>query len=137
MPYPETGTEQWKGGLADGAAKVANTADSLAEQAKEKASQFGRTAADKLEASKKGTADVLQSSADTLRNAGDASSEAVKGFAHKTASTFDSSAQYIRDHDFKGMMDDVTTVVKRNPTPSLLIALAVGFLAGASMRRSD
>ena len=72
-----------------------------------------------------------------MRNAGQSSGESIKQFANTTAEKLESTAAYVRDVDFSSMMKDVTEVVRRNPTPSLIVAIAIGFLAGSSWRKRD
>ena len=137
MANQETGTEKWNTGYVDGPAKVGETVSDLANLAKDKVSELGRAAAQKLGETQTGTADALHGSAASVRNAGQSSGESIKQFANTTAEKLESTAAYVRDVDFSSMMKDVTEVVRRNPTPSLIVAIAIGFLAGSSWRKRD
>ena len=53
--------------------------------------------------------------------------------AHAAAERVDTTATYLRDHDMKKMMTDLSTVVKNNPGPSLLAAVGIGFLVGRAL----
>jgi ElaB/YqjD/DUF883 family membrane-anchored ribosome-binding protein len=57
--------------------------------------------------------------------------------AHTTANKLQQTADYVRQTDLKGMMDDVTGVVKRYPGQSLAIAAALGFLVARGFRSND
>ncbi len=61
----------------------------------------------------------------------------MTGLAHSTADKLNSSAEYLRNHDFKSMMSDVEQLVKKNPGPSLMVAGVIGFLVGRTLRRDD
>ena len=127
-------TDKWNGGIHEEAAKVSDVVGDLANQVKDKVSQFGRTATQKVDDSRASTAEAIQGSAASLRSAGQSSSEALTSAANMTAGKLESTAQYLRENDFAGMMKDLEHVVRRNPTRSIVAALAVGFLAGAAFR---
>ena len=63
--------------------------------------------------------------------------EKVSSLAHATAEKLSSTADYVREHDVKRMMADVETLVKNNPGPSLLAAVAVGFLVARAFSSND
>ena len=136
MAYPETNTGKWKGGFNEGVSEAHETVEDLANKAKDKTAQFGRAAAQTIEDGKQVAGDAIDSAASSIKSAASATGDAVSGFAKKAAGAFDSSAEYMRNNDLKSMASDVTDVVKRNPGPALLAAVAVGFLAGAALRRS-
>ena len=115
-----TQTEDWKNRVSD-----------TASQARGKASEYGRTAVEKLDQGRHSAANALQKTASTLRNTG---SGRVGDVAHRAADTIDRTATYMRDHDVRDMMSDVEGAVRRNPGPSLLIAAAFGFLLGSAIR---
>jgi ElaB/YqjD/DUF883 family membrane-anchored ribosome-binding protein len=116
-----TSTEDWK-------TRVSDTAN----QARDKASEYGRTAVDKLDQGRTSAANALQRTASSLRNAGGEGrmGEVARGAAQK----IEHAATYMRDHDVRDMMSDVEGAVRRNPGPSLLIAAAFGFLLGSAIR---
>ena len=62
--------------------------------------------------------------------------QAAGNVAHSAADKLEAVAGYMRDNDTKKMMADVEEVVKKNPGRSLLVAVAVGFLAGRALRNS-
>ena len=125
------------GNPADEAAKVASTVGDMANQVKDKVTQLGRSASQKVDDGRVSTAEVLQGSADSLRSAGQSSSETLASAAKTSADKLESTAKYLRENDFESMMKDVEHVVRRNPTRSLVAALAVGFLAGAAIRNRN
>jgi hypothetical protein len=50
------------------------------------------------------------------------------------ADALERSGRYVEDRNIRGMADDFTEVIKRNPIPSVLIAIGLGFLAGRALR---
>jgi ElaB/YqjD/DUF883 family membrane-anchored ribosome-binding protein len=137
MTNSETSTENWPNNLSDATAKVGDKIADAASQVKERASEFGRSAAQKVDESRSGTAATLKSTADSLRSGAQSSGQAISDVANKTAGKIESTADYIRDHDFRGMLTDLEQVVRRNPTPALIGAIGLGFLLGAALRGRD
>jgi len=115
---------------------------SAASQAKARASAMGRMAAEKVDASRSAAAGKLDTAATALHDKADAVSEGARvatakmaAGAHTAADALESSADYIRSHDVKGMMDDLQQLVKNNPGPALLGAALLGFLVARSFSR--
>lgn len=104
-----------------------------ASQLKNKVNDFGRTAAEKVDQTRTAAASGLDTTASALHQSG----EKVTSLAHATADKLSNTAEYLRNHDVKSMMNDVEQVVKKNPGPSLLAAGVIGFLVGRSLRRSE
>jgi hypothetical protein len=46
-----------------------------------------------------------------------------------------SLAPKLEEHGFKGIGEDVTNMIRRNPVPALLVGVGVGFLIAQMMRR--
>jgi ElaB/YqjD/DUF883 family membrane-anchored ribosome-binding protein len=123
-----------------------NEANRLADQAKDsltdtaktikdKTQEFGRAAVNKIEENRVSAAGALHSAATSLH---ENASKLPNGpdLAHSAAEKVDAVSGYLQDHDTKQMMADVKAVVKKNPMPSLLIAGALGFLIGRSLRNN-
>ncbi len=122
--------------LSDTAQNVKDKVTDTAARAKQKVSDAGRQASDKIDEKRGPAADALQSAASTIHEKAEdlPGGETVKSVAHSAADKLESTAGYIREHDVKAMLSDVEEIVKRNPGPSLLIAVAVGFLIGRAFR---
>jgi ElaB/YqjD/DUF883 family membrane-anchored ribosome-binding protein len=82
-----------------------------------------------------GAATNLHSTADKAAELGQKGGEKVSNFAHGAADKLQASADYVRDHDFKDMMQSVEGFVRRNPGQALVAASVVGFLTARVMRR--
>ena len=102
-----------------------------ASEVKARAADMGRRAADKAEQVRAGTADGMNTAADALHE----KTDRVAGAAHSAADALETSAAYIREHDLRSMMIDLMEVVKNNPGPALLSAVAVGFVVGRAFSR--
>ena len=118
--------------FADGSATLGEKLSDSAEQVKERVSGYGRQAADTIDSNRDAAATGLQRAATALHDKASSlpGGESVSGMARATADTLSSTADYVRDHDVKRMMSDLTVVVKNNPGPSLIAAIVVGFLVG-------
>ena len=113
--------------------KVTETASQLAD----KASEVGRQTINKIDEKRMGAADALHHTASTLRGTAQSSSQRITSFADSTATTLENTANYVREHDVKGMMGDLEQVFRRNPGPSMIAAAALGFLLGSAMWRNS
>jgi ElaB/YqjD/DUF883 family membrane-anchored ribosome-binding protein len=131
-----TSTGDMGDALSDTAQSVKDKVADAASTARQKVSDVGRQATDKIDEKRAPAADALQSAAATLHEKAEGlpGGETVKGVAHSAAEKLESTAGYIREHDVRAMLSDVEDIVKRNPGPSLLIAVAVGFLIGRAFR---
>ena len=131
-----TSTSEMTDQLSDTAQSVKEKVSDAAATAKQKVSEAGRQATDKIDERRGPAADALESAASTIHEkAGDLpGGETVKSVAHSAAEKLESTAGYIREHDVRAMLTDLEDIVKRNPGPSLLIAVAVGFLIGRAFR---
>ena len=64
------------------------------------------------------------------------SADTAGDMGRSAADTLHATADYVRDADAAGVMKDVRRVVKENPAAALLVAVAVGFVAGRLFTRS-
>jgi ElaB/YqjD/DUF883 family membrane-anchored ribosome-binding protein len=115
--------------------KISDTAA----QVKDKASDLGRTAVDKIDENRNAAAGGLYKAASALHQKAESlpGGGKVTSLAQATADTLSSTAGYVRDHDVNRMMADVETLVKNNPGRSLLAAAVIGFLLGRSFSSND
>lgn len=122
--------------LSDTAQSVKEKVSDAAGTAKQKVSEAGRQATDKIDEKRGPAADALESAASTIHEKAEdlPGGETVKSVAHSAAEKLETTAGYIREHDVRAMLSDVEDIVKRNPGPSLLVAVAIGFLIGRAFR---
>jgi len=128
----------------DTAANVADKAKDVASHAVDKARDAASTVGDMVSnaASNVGRkADDLASSAgSSIKNFGDtirenAPREGILGSAAKTAAdTTKQVGRYLEEEGLSGMMEDVTSVIKRNPIPAILVGVGLGVLIGRLLR---
>ena len=111
---------------------------------KEKVADIGRRAADSIDSSRQSAAGALDNTASTLHSGADQISGAahnaadrLQATAHSTADKLQATADYVRQTDLKGMIDDLTGVVKRYPGQSLAAAAIFGFLVARGLRSND
>jgi ElaB/YqjD/DUF883 family membrane-anchored ribosome-binding protein len=131
--YGDVGGTGTAGTASGTAARLKEQISDKAADVKERVSDFGRKTADKIDASRGPAADSLNRTASALH----AKSDRVASAAHATADKLQATADYVRDHDFKEMAEDVTELVKRYPGQSLAAAAILGFLLARVMRSND
>jgi ElaB/YqjD/DUF883 family membrane-anchored ribosome-binding protein len=116
------------------ASQVKDKASDMATWARDKAQEVGQSAVNKIDEGRESTAGALHSAATTMHETADTGARRISDAVHSAAHGIESTADYIRAHDTKQMMADVENVVKTYPGTSLLVAAAVGFLAGRAFR---
>lgn len=109
----------------------------VASKTKDKASQMAESVSETLDEQRENAAEGLGRAASALHEkAGSVpGGPKVVHFTHSIADGMESTASYLRDHDFSKMGQDVMGICRKYPTQSLVAALAVGFLLGRSARR--
>lgn len=87
------------------------------------------------------TVAALGSTASSVKErVADATSDAKEQLAEvgrKATEKFQDAADYLRNADFKAMVEDVHGIVKRYPGASLAAAAVVGFLVSHAVHRRD
>jgi ElaB/YqjD/DUF883 family membrane-anchored ribosome-binding protein len=123
----------------DDSSTLGDKLSDTASKVKDKVSEMGQTAADKINDNRDVAAEGLEKAAMALHENAEGlpGGEKVSDLAHVTAEKLNSTAEYVREHDVKSMMTDVESLVRKNPGPALLAAVAVGFLIGRAFSSSD
>lgn len=112
---------------------VGQAVNSAATAAGQKASELATAAGQRADEAAGTVGKGAQSLADTVRKQGP--QEGVLGQATRgVASGLEQAGKYVEDKQLSGMADDVGSMIKANPVPSVLIALGVGFLLGRALR---
>jgi hypothetical protein len=100
-------------------------------EAKGRAGELGRKASQRAEQVRTAAAGGLESAAQAVHDRADR----MAGAAHNAADAMSSGADYLRSNDLRTMGDDLVGVIRNNPGPALLGALALGFLVGRAFSR--
>jgi len=110
-----------------GAARA--TAAAVAEKAGEAATYLGN----KAEGATAAVGSGMRSLAGTIRE--NLPHEGALGSASgAVASTLESGGRYLEHEGLKGIGNDVTNVIRRNPIPAVLIGIGIGFLIARAAR---
>jgi len=119
-----------------GFSEVKDQVSELTSKAKDKASQMAESVSETLSQQRETAADGLGRAASTIRDKADSipGGPKVVNLTQSIAGGMESTATYLRDHDFNQMGGDIMKVCRRYPTQSLVAALALGFLLGRSRR---
>ena len=117
------------GSAAAPARKLAETAADM----KDKVSDLGRRAIHGIDDSRETAAQAMDKTASSLHSGADQFS----GAAHSAADHIQSTADYVRQTNLKGMVSDVQDIIKRYPGQSLAAAAILGFLLARGLRSGD
>jgi hypothetical protein len=103
--------------------KAKEAASHLASQASDVASSVGQRAEDATSS----LGSRMQSLAGTLREK--TPNEGMMGKASSAvADTLESGGHYLEEQGLRGMAEDVTELIRKNPIPAVLIGIGFGFL---------
>jgi len=143
-------SSQGSGTFQDHAAKavseVKEAGVALASQAKEgvtaavsavqeKASNLASGVVERADAAIHATGKGMENLASGLRD--HTPSEGFLGAAScKVADTLESSGKYLEEHGMGDMVNDLTDIIRRNPIPSVLVGIGIGFVLARATSRS-
>jgi len=120
--------------------KVQDTAHSFSERAGDVASnvahrtgEMASTAGRKVDSGVSAAGSGMQSFAETVREHGP-SSGMLGSATSAVADTLENTGEYLETHGLSGIAEDLTSLVRRNPIPALLIGIGVGFLIARATR---
>jgi len=121
----------------DDIGKLKEKLEDVASKAKDKAEQWTESASETADRQRENVSSGLERAASTLHEKATnipGGPRAVDA-AHRLADGMETTASYLRDHDFADMRDDFISLCKRHPVQALVSAVAFGFLLGRSVRR--
>jgi ElaB/YqjD/DUF883 family membrane-anchored ribosome-binding protein len=121
------------------AATVNEKVSQVASQVKAAATDFGHTAANKIDENRGSAASGLEDAASALREKAGSlpGGEKIAAFANGAADSLSSTAEYVKKRNVQGMRADFGKFVKNNPGRSLLAAVALGFVIGHVCKSID
>ncbi len=128
--YRPASSPETQGGLGSVMDRVQDRVEDAGHEAMKAMDGKRNTTADSLD----GAAKQLHGTADKAAELGQRSGESVSKLAHGAADKLQAGANYVREHDFKDMMESVEGFVRRNPGQALVAAGVVGFLAARVIR---
>ena len=154
---PNKGDEMFQNRLGGQSSSDKSQGGSIVDTAKDMASSAASTvssAAGSAVQSVKGAAenaatyvgqkagDATHAAGSGLRQAGEAIRSAapqqdmLKGLACSVADGLDSAGRYLEEEGLSGMAEDMTTLIRKNPIPALMVGVGIGFLLGRVMAPS-
>jgi len=127
------------GGLEQARQAAENLGDRARElggSAAEQARHYAQAARDQAEAGAAALGSGMRNLADTLRQR--APHEGMMGTAASgLADSLERGSHYLEQEGINGLAEDLSTLVRRNPLPAVLIGVGVGFLFAQMFSRSE
>jgi len=120
--------------------KAKDVASQAVDRAKEAASSVGDMVHNAASTAGRKADDLTSSAGHSIRQFGDtirehAPKEGMLGDASRTvADTTKQVGRYLEEEGLSGMMEDMTSLIKRNPIPAILVGVGLGVLIGRVMR---
>jgi hypothetical protein len=115
-------------GVVDRAKEMASN---VADRAKDAAATVGQRAGEGVGAVAGGMSSLAGSIRENLPEGG-----VLRTAGSGVADALESGGRYLKEEGFKGMADDLTELIRRNPIPALLVGVGLGFLIARSTSRS-
>jgi len=125
------------------ASNVVDKAKDMAGQAVDRAKEFASSGADKARdmantagqkatelTSRVGTG--MESLGDTIRE--HAPSGTMGSMANRVADNLEHGGQFLRQEGLQGLGDEMSSMIKRNPIPSVFLGIALGYLLARATR---
>jgi uncharacterized protein YjbJ (UPF0337 family) len=116
------------GAVVDKARELVGDARQAGQQVLDKAGQTVDSATNKV-------GEGMQSLAHTVRDQGP-SGGMLGSATQSVASTLEQGGRYVQQEGLSGLADDLTTLIKNNPIPALLVGVGIGFLLARITSRS-
>jgi len=116
--------------------EFADAASEIGKDAKGSVEEFGRSAGRKLDDARDQTAGALHATASSIRKTGREGAEAIDNLATDTADRIDTTASYVDNHDLQDGLNGLRKFARQHLAESLVVATAIGFLAGAALNRA-
>lgn len=112
---------------------VADKASDVASQAAQGARKFAENVGEKADSGVASVGSTMRGWGDSIRE--NAPSSGILGSASgQVADTLRNTGRYLEKQGLSGMGEDITTVIRRNPVPALLVAVGLGFLLARASR---
>ena len=127
-------------GKAEGAKDLVS---SLGEKAKDAAAAVAHTAEDAASYVGRNAEDATAAVGSRLKSLGsslraNAPHNGMVGEASAAvANTLENAGRHLQEEGLKGIADDVTNLIRRNPIPALLAGIGIGFLIGRATTRGS
>jgi hypothetical protein len=122
-----------------------SVASHMGEQAKDKAAEAGTKAKEmageaasyvgkKAEDASSMVGGRMKDLAGTIRD--NSPGGAMGAATSRVADTLESGGRYLEEHGLQGIGEDMTTLIRRNPIPAVLVGIGIGFLFARATHRS-
>jgi ElaB/YqjD/DUF883 family membrane-anchored ribosome-binding protein len=118
----------------DTASHLAQRASDAAGDASQKARDMASEAGDRADDAIASVGQSMSSLAGSLRQ--NAPREGMMGSAAgAVADRLEAGGQYLQEHGLGEMSDDLASLIRQHPLPSMAIVFGIGFLLGGALRR--
>ena len=127
-------TANHPGSCVTGEEMKTHEASSVASTVAEKAKQAAAFVGDKAEKATSAVGAGMESLGGAIRE-----HEPCDGMLHNAgeavANKLEGGGRYLEEHGLKGIGEDVTNFIRRNPVPALLVGVGIGILIARMVRR--
>ncbi len=111
----------------EAASNLGDRAKEAASMARDRAEHAASYVGDQAEGATAAVGGRLKSLGHTIRER-TPDSGMLGSASSAVADSFESAGRYLEDEGLRGMADDITSLIRRNPIPALLVGIGIGFL---------
>lgn len=123
-----------RGNVENAASAAGESAQQAASSALNKAQEMATNAGKRVDEATTALGQHVQSMAGNLRERGP--QEGMFGTASgAVADRLDTAGRYLQEEGVMGMAEDVTELIRRNPIPSMLVGIGIGYMLARLFRR--
>jgi hypothetical protein len=101
--------------------------ESVVEKAKDTGSQA-------IEKAKDMGSQAMEKAKDYASSVSEQVSQTASRLGERAEHTYEAGRDYVTHRGLRGMGEDVTDIIRRNPVPAVLVGLGIGFLIARAMR---
>lgn len=118
-----------------GLQQAADKGRDMAQQATDKAREMGTAVRDRADSGVASVGSGIRSAADSIKSHMPQSGMLGQA-ASSVTDTLENTGRYLEEHGVSGVAEDMTTLIRRHPVPSVLIGIGLGVLLGQFMNSS-
>jgi hypothetical protein len=111
-------------------------ASELGKEAKESMEDLSRSAGRKFDRARDETGEALHTAAASVRRTSRQGCDAIDNLAAGAADRLDASASFVEDQELEKAFTGVRRFASRHLALSMIVAVAIGFVAGSALCRS-
>jgi len=127
-------TNDIRGSVESATTQAGEAAQQAASSAMSKAQEVASNAGKRVDEATAALGERVRSAGSTLRERGPHDGM-LGSAAGSVADSLEQTGRYLQEEGLRGMAEDVTELIRRNPIPAVLVGVGIGFMLAKLLRR--